>query len=138
MAQNSETVRGFYQAIGRGDISFVLGVFDPQIEWNEAENFIYAEGNPYVGPQAILTGVFGHLVAEWDQFRATPEQILDAGDTVVSLGRYTGTYKATGAAVNAQFVHVFTLRDGKVVKFQQYTDTAQFRDAVNRGASARA
>lgn len=138
MAQNSETVRAFYQAIGRGDIPFVLGVFDPQIEWNEAENFIYAEGNPYVGAQAILSGVFGHLVAEWDQFRATPEQILDAGETVVSLGRYTGTYKATGVAVNAQFVHVFTLRDGKVVKFQQYTDTAQFRDAVNRGASARA
>ena len=136
MAQNSETVRGFYQAIGRGDIPFVLGVFDPQIEWNEAENFIYADGNPYVGPPAILSGVFGHLVADWDQFRATPEQILDAGETVVSLGRYTGTYKATGVAVNAQFVHVFTLRDGKIAKFQQYTDTAQFRDAVNRGASA--
>lgn len=138
MAQNSETVRAFYQAMGRGDISFVLGVFDPQIEWNEAENFIYADGNPYVGPQAILSGVFGHFATEWDQFRAAPEQILDAGDTVVSLGRYTGTYKATGAAVNAQFVHVFTVREGKIVKFQQYTDTAQFRDAVNCGASARA
>lgn len=138
MAQNSETVRAFYEAMGRGDISFVLGVFDPQIEWNEAENFIYADGNPYVGASAILSGVLGHFATEWDQFRATPEQILDAGDTVVSLGRYSGTYKATAAAVNAQFVHVFTLRDGKVVKFQQYTDTAQFRDAVNRGASARA
>lgn len=136
MAQNSETIRALYQAFGRGDIPFVLGAFNPQIEWYEAENFIYSDGKPFIGPQAILSGVFGRLAAEWDQFRATPEQILDAGDTVVSLGRYTGTYKATGAAVNAQFVHVFTLRDGKVVKFQQYTDTAQFRDAVNRGASA--
>lgn len=138
MAQNSETVRAFYQAMGRGDIPFVLGLFDSQIEWREADNFIYSDGNPFVGPQAILSGVFGRFAAEWDPFRATPEQIVEAGDTVIGLGRYTGTYKATGAGVNAQFVHVFTLRDGKVVKFQQYTDTAQFRDAVNRGATARA
>jgi len=136
MPQNLETVRGFYEAMGRGDIAFVLGFFDPQIEWSEAENFIYSEGHPFIGPQAVLSGVFGRFAAEWDRFAATPEQILDAGDAVVSLGRYTGTYKATGADVNAQFVHVFTLRDGKLVKFQQYTDTAQFRDAVNRGASA--
>jgi hypothetical protein len=136
MSQNLETVRGFYEAMGRGDIAFVLGVFDAQIEWNEAENFIYSDVKPFIGPQAVLSGVFGRFAAEWERFGATPEQILDAGDTVVAFGRYNGTYKATGAAVNAQFVHVFTLRDGKLAKFQQYTDTAQFRNAVNRGASA--
>ena len=116
----------------------MLGVFDPKIEWNEAENFLYADGNPYIGPQAILNGIFARVGAEWDQFSAAPEQILDAGDAVVSLGRYRGTYKETGAAVNAQFVHVFTFQGGKLVRFQQYTDTAQFRDAATRGASARA
>ena len=90
MSQNADTTHALYQAFARGDIPFVLGVFHPQIEWNEAENFIYADGNPYVGPQAILAGVFARLGSEWNGFSATPEQILDAGDTIVALGRYRG------------------------------------------------
>jgi len=138
MPQNTEMVRGFYQAMAHGDIAAALGTFDPHIEWNEAENFLYSDGNPYVGPQAVLEGIFARLGGEWEGFSATPEQILDAGDTVVILGRYRGTFKATGASINAQFVHVFTCKDGKIVRFQQYTDTAQFRDAVRRGTSANA
>ena len=134
---NAAAVRSMYDAFGRGDIGFVIGMLDPQVEWNEAENFIYADGNPYKGPQAVLDGVFARIGGEWAGFSATPAEILDAGDTVVGLGRYRGTCKATGALVDAQFVHVFKFAGGKVVRFQQYTDTAQFRDAVNRGRSAR-
>jgi hypothetical protein len=138
VAQNADTIRAIYQAFARGDIPFVLGAFDPQIEWNEAENFIYSDGNPFIGPSAILAGVFGRLGTEWDGFAAIPEQLLDAGETIVALGRYKGTYKQSRIAVNAQFVHVFTFAGGKVRKFQQYTDTAQFRDAAGQGASASA
>lgn len=138
MAKNVDTVHAIYRAFAQGDIPFVLGLFHPHIEWSEAENFIYSDGNPYIGPQAILEGVFARLGSEWNAFSATPEQILDAGETVVSLGRYRGSYKNTGIAVNAQFVHVFTFQDGKLVKFQQYTDTAQFREAAGRSASAKA
>jgi ketosteroid isomerase-like protein len=38
--------------------------------------------------------------------------------------------------VNAQFVHVFKFKGGKVATFQQYTDTAQFKDAVSLRAGA--
>jgi ketosteroid isomerase-like protein len=138
MPQNSEIVRAMYDAMARGDAPAALSIFDPQIVWREAENFIYADGNPYIGPQAILAGLFMRFATEWDQFAARPEQILEAGDTVISLGRYTGSYKKTGAGVNAQFVHVFAIRNGKIAAFQQYTDTAQFRDAAGHGASAKA
>jgi ketosteroid isomerase-like protein len=135
---NIDTVKAIYQAFATGDIPFVLGVFDPQIEWNEAENFLYADRNPYVGAQAILDGVFARLGAEWDNFSATPEEIVGSAETVVSFGRYRGTFKKNGAAVNAQFVHVFKFRNGKAVRFQQYTDTAQFRDVATRGRAAQA
>ena len=139
MAQDyTETVRAVYKAFGTGDIPYVLSVFDPQIEWNEAENFLYADGNPYIGPQAILQGVFAHLGADWENFSATPDEIVGAGDAVVSFGRYRGTFKKTGVAVNAQFVHVFKFKDGKAIRFQQYTDTAQFRDAAGLSRSANA
>jgi ketosteroid isomerase-like protein len=45
-------------------------------------------------------------------------------------GRYTGKYKSTGAAIDAQFVHSWTLRGGKVVAFQQYTDTPQWQQVT--------
>lgn len=136
MGQNSQTVESFYAAMGRGDIPFALGTLDPQIVWNEAENFVYADKSPYVGVDAVLSGLFARLGGEWDGFSAVPEQIVDGGDTVVALGRYGGVYKATGAKVNAQFVHVFRFKSGKIAGFQQYTDTAQFKEAVARRAGA--
>jgi len=136
MGQNSQIVESFYAAMGRGDIPFVIGILDPGIVWNEAENFVYADKSPYVGVDAVLTGLFARLGGEWDGFSAVPEQIVDGGDTVVALGRYGGVYKATGAKVDAQFVHVFKFKGGKVAGFQQYTDTAQFKDAVSRRAGA--
>lgn len=126
------TVRGMYEAFGTGDIPTVLAALDPQVEWREAENFIYADRNPYIGPQAVLEGVFLRLATEWDGFQVSPEGILDAGDTVIGHGYYSGAFKGNGEKVRAQFAHFFTFRDGKVVKFQQYTDTAQWARAVSK------
>lgn len=127
---NVQIVQGLYEAFAQGDVPAVLTQLDPRVEWNEAENFIYADRNPYVGPDAVLEGVFMRIGAEWEGFSAVPDRVLDAGEAVVTLGRYSGVCRATGKQVNAQFVHVWTLRAGQVVKFQQYTDTAQFARAV--------
>ena len=132
MSQNNvEIIRGMYDAFIRGDVPSVLSVLDPEIEWLEAENFIYADRNPYLGPNAVLEGVFMRLATEWDGFTVSTEEILDAGEIVVARGYYSGTYKKTGKQVRAQLAHFLTLRDGKVIKFQQYTDTAQFERAVS-------
>jgi uncharacterized protein len=136
MGQNSKTVEAFYAAMGRGDIPFIIGTLDPHIEWTEGENFVYADKSPYVGVDSVLTGLFARLGGEWDGFSAVPHEIVDGSETVVALGRYGGVYKATGVKVNAQFVHVFRFKDGKVATFQQFTDTAQFKDAVSRRAGA--
>jgi ketosteroid isomerase-like protein len=128
--QNVNIVRGMYEGFGRGDINGVLAVLDPQVEWLEAENFIYDDGNPYIGPQAVLEGVFMRIGAEWDGFKVSPKEILDAGETIIGHGYYSGTYKKNGKSVRAQFAHLFTIVDGKVAKFQQYTDTAQLLQVV--------
>jgi ketosteroid isomerase-like protein len=107
-AENIAVVQALYDAFGEGDIPGVLGKFDQNIEWREAENFIYADRNPYIGPNAILEGVFLRIVSEWDNFTVNPESILDAGEQVVTLGTYSGTHKKTGKSVRAQMVHVWT------------------------------
>lgn len=123
-------IEGLYDAFAKGDVPAVLGAMDEAIEWNEAEGFVYADGNPYRGPNAVLEGIFVRLGQDWDDFRVAPGRFTADDDTVVVEGRYTGTHKTTGRPVDAQFAHVWRVRDGKVVSFQQYTDTAQFRNAV--------
>src|SRR5919107_1684192 len=115
---NVDLVRSIYEAFGTGDIPGVVGRMASDMEWNEAENFPYADGNPYRGAEAILGGVFARLGGEWDGFAAVPEEFLDADDTVVVLGRYRGTCKATGLAMDAQLAHVWRVADGKAVRFQ--------------------
>ena len=128
--ENMDVIKGVYDAFARGDIPVVLGALAADVDWREAENFMYADGNPYIGPQAVLEGVFARIGGEWEGFQATPDNLLDAGDAVVAQGHYSGVYKATGRSVRAQFAHVFTFSDGKVVRFQQYTDTKQFSAAA--------
>jgi ketosteroid isomerase-like protein len=130
MGKAAEVVKDLYAAFGRGDVPAVLGTFDAGIEWIEAEGFLYAAGNPYVGPQAVAEGVFGRIIGDVDNFAARPVNIIDGGDTVVAEGRYTGTWRATGTPVDAQFAHVWRVRDGKIVRFQQYTDTGQWAKAA--------
>jgi ketosteroid isomerase-like protein len=130
--ENVELVQAIYAAFGAGDVPGVVARMSPEIVWNEAENFPYADRNPYLGPEAILTGVFARLGTDWDGFAAVPDEYLDAGDTVVVLGRYHGTCNATGETLDAQLVHVWRLEDGKAVAFQQYTDTLQSALVMDR------
>lgn len=131
--ENVDTVKELYAAFDRGDLTTVRSMLALDIEWYEAESFPYEDGNPYVGPDAILDGVYARLTGEWDGFSEELRSVLDAGEQVVTTGYYTGTYKPTGNHVWAQFVHVWTVRDYKITAFQQYTDTAQFKDATKPG-----
>lgn len=121
-----ETITAAYAAFGRNDPSVLFAAMVPAIHWNEAEGSPLADRNPYVGPQAIGEGVFGRLVAAIDNFTVAPRTFIDGGDHVVALGRYSGTMKESGAKLDAPFCHVFQIQDGKIVTFQQFTDTGQW------------
>jgi ketosteroid isomerase-like protein len=129
---SADVVRKLYAAFETGDVPAVLGLMAPDIVWNEAENFLYADRNPYKGPQAILEGVFMRIGGDFENFAVKPEEIIESGDTVVMFGRYTGTFKATGKAINLQASHVWRVKDGKVTRFQQYVDTLAAARAAGR------
>ncbi len=125
---NMQVVQDLYEAFGRGDVPTVLGAMDADVQWREAEGNPYQmSGEAFVGPDAILQNLFMKLGSEWDAFTVHPKDFHDAGDTVVVEGRYTGTYKATGKAADAQYCHVFKIRNGKLASFQQFVDTAQMQ-----------
>jgi uncharacterized protein len=131
MMENEQIARKLYEDFAQGNVPGVLAAFDPKIEWNESENFIYAEGSPYIGPEKILQGVFVRFGSEWNDYRAIPKDFAVSGDRVFVAGRYQGTFKPTGKSVDAQFLHVLTIRSGKITAFQQYTDTLQFHRAAH-------
>ena len=128
---NLETLKGGYEAFGRGDVPAVLGIFDPNMAWREAEGNPYKpDGAPWIGGDAIVQNLFMRLPAEWDGFTVTTNEFHDAGDTIAVEGRYTGAFKSTGKNIDAQFCHVWKFRDGKATSFQQYVDTAQWQEAM--------
>lgn len=126
--QALDAVKSVYEAFAVGDIPTVMSYFASDIEWTEAEGFPY--GGTYKGPGAILQGVFMRLGSEWNNYTAVPNELIDAGETVIALGKYSGTYKATGKSFQAEFAHVWRFREGKAFKFQQYTDTLRVHEAL--------
>lgn len=108
----------------------VLGLMSEKVEWNEAEHFTYWTGGPFVGPQAVLNGVFARIGQDFDGFTVDVGRVVGCGDTVLGEGRYRGTVKATGKRLDVQVAHVWDVRDGKVVRFQQYVDTWQVAQAT--------
>ncbi|KAM0550181.1 hypothetical protein ACHAPJ_009029 [Fusarium lateritium] len=127
---NRDVIQRLYDAFARGDGASALAEMHETIDWNEAENFMYSDRNPYKSPQAVAEGVFGRLATDWEDYEATPSEILEAGDTVVALGRSKGIHRGTGKLMDAQFAHIWRLRDGKIVGFQQYIDTLGVHQAT--------
>ncbi len=125
---NKQIIENGYQCFVTGDVPGLLAAFDENIEWTEAEGFPH--GGTYTGADAIVENVFMTLGSEWENFSVVPDEILDAGENIVALGHYSGKYNATGKSMRVPFAHVWTLRDGKIVKFVQYTDTLKVSEVL--------
>jgi ketosteroid isomerase-like protein len=131
MTSNIQFAENLYATFARGDIPAVLAMCDPEIQWREAEGNPYQpDGAAWVGPQALLEKLFMRIGAEWDGFTVHVRTLHDAGEYVVTEGRYTGTYKPSGKSIDAQMCHVLRFRDGKLSSFQQYVDTGQLQAAM--------
>lgn len=126
MATSKEIVEAAYASFAQGDVPAVMGAMDEKIEWTEADGFPLA--GTYVGPQAVLEGVFMRLGEVGDEFAPVPDKIIAEGDTVVVLGNYTWKHKSSGAPAKVKMAHVWTVADGKLATFQQHTDTVMVRE----------
>jgi ketosteroid isomerase-like protein len=126
--KNSDIVRALYDSFATGDVPGVLGTLHQNVCWTEAEGFPY--GGTYIGPNAVLENVFMKLGSEWEGFSAVPDHFVSESDMVVALGNYSGKFNATGRDMNVPFAHVWTLSDGKIIKFTQFTDTLKVSEVL--------
>jgi uncharacterized protein len=127
---NVATVQALFDAFANRDTVAIRRLFDPQIE--SVQNDGFPNGGRHVGADTVLKDVFARFGTEWSAWRAVVTEWLDAGETVVALGEYCGTHQATGRSMTAAFAHVYDVRDGRITRFRQYTDTALVRDTMQR------
>jgi uncharacterized protein len=126
---NLPAVHRSYEAFSRGDLDGATAMMDDAIVWHQAQGLPH--GGIYEGPAAVRTDVFDPLDAQWwEDVEATPSEILAGEDHVVVIGRYTGKAKASGKPLDIPFAHVWKFRDGKAVRFHQFTDTRGWTDAL--------
>ncbi|MYN19133.1 DUF4440 domain-containing protein [Rugamonas sp. FT107W] len=125
---NLDIVRAHYAASAKGDTTAMMADVAPDVRWTEMAGFPCA--GTWVGPQAVLDNVFGVLGRDWNDYRFELETLLDAGDHIIGVGLYQGEYRATKKSMRARVTHVWTLKDGKVAAFEQFTDTLLVRQAM--------
>lgn len=125
---NVDLVKGVYAAFGAGDVPKVLGAMHPQIQWTQSAG--YKIGGVHRSPQAVLENVFAKIQVAYDSFSVDVERLIGAGNVVVMQGHYVAKGKATGQSVRAAVAHVLELADGKIVRFDQYLDTATINAVI--------
>ena len=112
--ENVEIVRGFLIA----DVDEALMYADPEIVWNPIEEL------PTQGHGAVRASL-ERWKAEWDDYEMALEELEDRGDRVVVTVRLRGRGRGSGVEIDARFYDVYTLRDGKIVGMDQFTERSQ-------------
>ncbi|MFJ8242364.1 nuclear transport factor 2 family protein [Bacillus tropicus] len=127
---NLEIIRSTYEGSASSNAKHLAEALSEKVEWTEAEGFPY--GGTYIGIKAIMKNVFSRLGSEWDAYKASVNTYhkVSEKDVIIAEGMYSGVYKETGKSFEAEFVHVWQLESGKIVKFKQYVDSHLVREAM--------
>jgi uncharacterized protein len=126
---NVKFVESLYAAFKKGDIATIVGAFAPDATWEVTGR---REDYPTLGIRKGRSGgeEFFRTVAETQEvLDFSPREFYPAGDKVFVLGHYAWRIRKTGRKVETNFIHIFTVKDGKVMNFLEFTDTAKFAEA---------
>jgi ketosteroid isomerase-like protein len=122
--ENTRLAQSGYEAFGRGDMAALAELMADDIEWVIPGD---PDDNPtagtFKGKDAVL-GWFGSLAASLDFTAFEPREFIAQNDKVVSLVYAEAIARETGRTVVNHEAHVWTFRDGKLARFQNYFDTA--------------
>jgi ketosteroid isomerase-like protein len=124
--------RRVYDAAARRDSATVAELFDPGVEWDTSRT-----AGGLMGPKTVFHGYEG-LRAFWREWGAawetieddSPEELIDAGEHVVSVSIQRARGKASGAEVEWHLTGVWTIRDGKIVRVVWFPTRAEALEAV--------
>jgi ketosteroid isomerase-like protein len=129
VAENVDALKKGFDGFNGGDSDAVAEVFDDEITWEGPSNEDVPGGGKTEGKDKVLE-MLGGIQEDWEEFQATPDEFVDAGDTVVVLGHITGKHKESGNELKTPFVHVWRMSDGKGTRIQALIDTHDVLEAM--------
>ena len=118
MGTNATLIEGAYAAFARGDVPAIIDLVDDTVEWTSPRSL--PQGGSFTG-KAGVGEFFQTIGGSWSDLAVKLESLSEAGADVVTVVSAEGTLRS-GAASSYGATHVFTLRDGKIVRFREYTD----------------
>lgn len=126
--QNKLLIMRGYEQFQQGDIKGVLSQCCDDVEVTSSDN----EHIPFSGHYRGLheaADYFATLGDTVDTLHFAPKDFVAEGDKVVVTGEAHWHVKSTGANFHTPWVHIFTLRDGKISRFDQFSNTAAAESA---------
>jgi uncharacterized protein len=114
-----DQLRRGYEALNRGDVSVVLELLDPDIEWHEPAPS--PEAGTHRGRDSFER-FFRGWIESFEGFRVEPEQVVERGGRLIAVVRQSGRGRASGVEVEARLAHVWTVEDGKAVRWEAVAD----------------
>ena len=119
MAEYTELIAAGYEAYAKKDFQKILALLHPEIEAHQSDEV------PWGGSYKGLTE-FAQFIGKLTEYADTVvevDEIVEAGDTVVVIGRSKGKVVATGREFEVRAIHVWHMDDGKARRFEVYLDT---------------
>ena len=119
---NVEALQRGYDALNRGDLSVVLDLLHPDIEWHEPGDS--PEAGTHHGRDSFER-FFRSWIDSFDEFRVVPEKVVERGNDLVAVVRQSGRGRASGVEIEIRLAHVWTIEDGRAVRWEAVPSPAQ-------------
>ena len=135
MENNVQIVQECYKKFGEGDVAGILATCAEDVAWETPE----IENATFGGRRSGHAGAsefFSRMAAEEETTKFEPKEFIAQGDRVVALGTYGATARETGRSYETEWVHVFTVKDGKITSFQEFFDNALASRAFQKATNA--
>ncbi|MEK7322980.1 MAG: nuclear transport factor 2 family protein [Pseudomonadota bacterium] len=123
MGVSTNIIKQAYEAFGRGDVPAILNLVAAEVDWE----FVGSAGLPYAGRRRNhqeVTGFFTAVAQADDIHSFEPEEFIEAGEHVTVLGWESSTARDTRQEFQSQWIHVFTVKNGKITRWRGFFNTA--------------
>lgn len=131
--ENVDLIRRLYEAFGKGDINTIIDHLASQFVWRfDAPSTVPFAGD-FKTPDEVRRGFFGSLAETQKDQAVKPEEFIARDDNVVMIGRYSAVVTATNKRIDVPLVHVFSIQNGKVTRYLNFTDSATIAEAYKTG-----
>jgi uncharacterized protein len=127
--QNIDLIKRLYEAFGKGDIEAIVDHLADRFVWRFDPPPTVPFAGDYKTPDEVRRGFFGSLAESQKDQALNPEEFIAQDDRVVMVGRYSAVVTATNKRIDVAVVHIFTIQNGKITRYMNFSDSARIAEA---------